>query len=60
LIATFSGKAQETSATVTQNPPIFMKTVVGDRALSYQMIVNKKLQSIPKLGFFGVTHLQPE
>lgn len=37
-----------------------METFAGDRALAYQMIINKKLQSVPKLGFFGVTNIQPE
>lgn len=50
--------AQE-NATVN-NPPIVMEAFAGDRALAYQMIINKKLQSIPKLGFFSVTNIQPE
>lgn len=56
-----SVQAQEQAvAPLVQNPPIMMETVVGDRAISYQMIVNKKLQSIPKLGFFSVTNFQAE
>ncbi len=50
--------AQEAPA--VRNPPISMEAFVGNRAFAYQMIVNKKLQSVPKLGFFGVTNLQPE
>lgn len=60
LLTAFSAKAQETTPQTVSNPPIFMEAFAGDRALAYQMIVNKKLQSIPKLGFFGVTNLQPE
>lgn len=56
----FSAHGQEPTAPAVNNPPIFMETFVGDRALAYQMIINKKLQSVPKLGFFGVTNLQPE
>lgn len=56
----FSANGQEPTAPAVNNPPIFMETFVGDRALAYQMIINKKLQSVPKLGFFGVTNLQPE
>lgn len=60
FLSAFSAKAQETTATAVSNPPIFMETFAGDRALAYQMIINKKLQSVPKLGFFGVTNIQPE
>lgn len=59
LIA-FSTKAQETPSASISNPPIFMETFAGDRALAYQMIINKKLQSLPKVSFFGVTNFQPE
>lgn len=59
-MSVLSAKAQETTAPETKNPPIFMETFAGDRALAYQMIINKKLQSVPKLGFFGVTNIQPE
>ena len=60
LMSAFLAKAQETDTSSPQNPPIFMETFVGDRALAYQMIVNKKFQSVPKLGFFGITNIQPE
>lgn len=58
LICTFQAIAQE--APVVKNPPLIMETFAGDRALAYQMIINKKLQSVPKLGFFSVTNLQAE
>ena len=38
------------------NPPITMELMAGNRGVLYQLIVNKKLQSIPKLGFFSVTN----
>lgn len=60
FISAFSAIAQEKTTEPVKNPPVFMETFAGDRALSYQMIINKKLQSIPKLGFFGVTNIQPE
>lgn len=56
----FLAQAQEESSTPISNPPISMEAFVGNRNFSYQMIINKKLQSLPKFGFFGVTHLQPE
>ncbi len=60
FMSVFSAKAQDTVQPVPKNPPIFMEAFAGDRALSYQMIINKKLQSVPKIGFFGVTNIQPE
>lgn len=39
-----------------QNPPVTMESLVGNRGLMYQLIVNKKFQSIPRLGFFSVTN----
>ncbi|WP_313001651.1 hypothetical protein [Chryseobacterium gleum] len=38
------------------NPPINMEVLVGSRGVMYQLIVNKKFKSIPKLGFFSVTN----
>lgn len=60
MMSVFSVQAQETTVPSTINPPIFMEAFAGDRAWAYQMIINKKMQSVPKLGFFGVTHIQPE
>jgi len=39
-----------------QNPPITVETLTGNRGTMYQLIVNKKFQSIPQLGFFSVTN----
>lgn len=38
-----------------QNPPVNMEAMAGSRGIFYQMIIAKKFQSIPKLGFFGLT-----
>lgn len=46
----------EISQPQVQNPPITMEAMVGNRGVMYQLLVNKKFQSIPKLGFFSVTH----
>ena len=43
-----------------KNPPIIVEGLFGNRGMSYQMNVNKKLQSIPKLGVFSVTSLVAE
>lgn len=58
LLCAFSANSQETP--MLKNPPIGLESFVGNRGLSYQMIVNKKLQSVPKLGFFSVTNFQTE
>ncbi|MBL7707285.1 MAG: hypothetical protein JNM21_17195 [Taibaiella sp.] len=57
-LAGLATKAQEPIA--VKNPPIIMEAFAGSRALAYQMIINKKLQSVPALGFFSVTNIQPE
>lgn len=44
------------SKSLPQNPPITMESLVGNRGVMYQLIVSKKFQSIPKLGFFSVTN----
>ncbi len=44
----------------TMNPPIYAEAMAGNRAFFYSLIVDKKLQSIPKLGFFSVVEGQPE
>lgn len=59
LCVTASLKAQETPHLV-KNPPINVESFFSDRGVGYQMIVNKKLQGIPLLGFFGVTNLVGE
>lgn len=60
-LLTWTGMAAKAQETVTvKNPPITIEAFAGDRALAYQMVINKKLQSVPALGFFSVTNIQPE
>ena len=42
------------------NPPVSVEMMAGSRGLSYQMIVNKKFQSVPRLGFFSVSNFQTD
>lgn len=37
-------------------PPVNFEAVIGSRGVMYQLLVNKKFQSIPKLGFFSITN----
>jgi hypothetical protein len=39
-----------------QNPPIAIEAVAGTRGVMYQLLVNKKFISVPRLGFFSVTN----
>lgn len=58
ILSGLAANAQEAAA--VKQSPIIMEAFTGNRALAYQMMINKKLQSIPKLGFFSVTNIQPE
>ncbi len=61
LFATvITAKSQDIDNPQTKNPPIFMEAFAGNRSLNYQVIIDKKLQSIPRIGFFGVNYIQPE
>lgn len=46
--------AQETAAPEFQNPPMNFETLVGSRGVSFQMVIDKKIKSAPKFGFFSV------
>lgn len=42
------------------NPPINVEPMVGSRGLSFQMIIDKKIKSLPQVGFFSVTDLNTD
>lgn len=56
----FKAFAQAPSAPAVFNPPVNLEMLAGSRGLSYQMIVNKKFQSIPRLGVFSVMNFQTD
>lgn len=58
-ILVFPVKAQK-EAGIKYSPPVFMEAFAGDRSLAYQLIIDKKLQSVPRLGFFSVSDIRPE
>lgn len=39
-----------------KSTPINMEMMLGSRGIYYQVMVNKKFKSIPKLGFFSITN----
>lgn len=54
LTFTINVSAQDT-VPAFQNPPVNAEVMLGTRGLSMQMIVDKKIKSVPQLGFFSVT-----
>ncbi|MCZ2100009.1 MAG: hypothetical protein LC107_00550 [Chitinophagales bacterium] len=42
------------------NPPITVESFFGDRAHTYQLIFIKKMQSVPRIGFLGISNFQAE
>lgn len=51
---------QENVATPFHNPPINAEAMVGSRGLSFQMIIDKKIKSLPQVGFFSVTDINTD
>ncbi|SHK43575.1 hypothetical protein [Epilithonimonas mollis] len=51
-------KAQEPPK--VQNPPVIMEGLVGSRGFSYQLVADKKFQSVPKLGYYTVVNFQTD
>ncbi|MCC6286368.1 MAG: hypothetical protein IT249_00645 [Chitinophagaceae bacterium] len=47
--------AQKLPTAAAPNPPVNLETVLGNEGMAYQLMINKKLKSIPKLGFFSIT-----
>lgn len=55
LCAGITVSAQETEPAAVQNPPVNVEVMPGNRGVSFQLTLDKKLKSAPKIGFFGVT-----
>ena len=49
-------RAQSAPPTV-KNPPVNVEVMFSNRGTAFQMLVNKKTQSMPRVGFFSVTNL---
>ncbi len=52
--------SQQAATDPIKNPPITTEALFGNRGMSFQMIIDKKFQSVPRLGFFSVTNLVGE
>ncbi|WP_262410472.1 hypothetical protein [Flavobacterium johnsoniae] len=51
---------QEKTPVQAVSPPINTEVLASNRGLAFQMIIDKKISSIPRLGFFSVTSLVGE
>lgn len=52
--------AQEEIEIPAPNPPVNVEVLTSNRGLAFQMIIDKKFKSIPRLGVFSVTSLVGE
>ncbi|MFK8275982.1 hypothetical protein ACI76Y_09945 [Capnocytophaga cynodegmi] len=59
LFSVSSISAQEQLKPVN-NPPVSTEFLISNRGVAFQMTTIKKLQSVPQLGFFGVTNILGE
>lgn len=59
-IISWNTYSQEEVAIPVQNPPINTELLFSNRGMAFQMIIDKKFKTIPKLGFFNVTSLVGE
>ncbi len=60
VIAASFVKGQEAAPAEFHNPPTNTEVLVGSRGVSSQMITDKKIKSIPQLGFFSVVDLNSD
>jgi len=60
LLTAFSIFAKAQELTKVKNPPVLMEGLVGSRGFSYQLVADKKFQSLPRLGYYGVVNFQTD
>ncbi len=58
-IVSWNGYSQQEQLTIL-NPPVNTELLFSNRGMTFQMIIDKKFQSIPRLGFFNVTYFVGE
>ncbi len=59
-IMTFASYSQENQKSEFHNPPVNVEVMVGSRGISFQMIIDKKIESLPQLGFFSVVDMNSD
>lgn len=52
--------AQEAAPAEFHNPPTNVEVLVGSRGVSFQMINDERIKSVPQLGFFSVVDLNSD
>lgn len=52
--------SQDSEPQPIKNPPVTAEALFGTRGMAFQMITNKKFQTLPRFGFFSVTNLVGE
>lgn len=55
IVLSVFAKAQK-----VQNPPVMMEGLVGSRGFSYQLVADKKIQSLPRFGYYTVVNFQTD
>jgi hypothetical protein len=56
----YSNSFAQQIETKFKNPPLNTEALFSNRGMSFQMIMNKQIQSVPKFGFFSITNLVGE
>lgn len=59
-MANINAYSQNKERDSLHNPPISVETLFSNRGATFQMIIDKKFKSIPRLGFFSVTNFVGE
>ncbi|MCU7551810.1 hypothetical protein OCK74_22005 [Chitinophagaceae bacterium LB-8] len=52
--------SQQSGSNSMHNPPVNVEVLLSNRGMTFQMLTDKKFQSVPRLGFFSVTNLVGE
>jgi len=60
ISAFYSNSFAQQIETKFKNPPLNTESLFSNRGMSFQMIINKQIQSAPKFGFFNITNLVGE
>jgi hypothetical protein len=60
ISASYSNSFAQQIETKFKNPPLNTEALFSNRGMSFQMIMNKQIQSVPKFGFFSITNLVGE
>jgi hypothetical protein len=60
ILAFYSTSFAQQKEIQFKNPPLNTEALFSNRGMSFQMILNKQIQTAPKFGFFNITNLVGE